>query len=203
MLPVDGACGTRCVGWVVTDVSRRRLVQLDVAHPAEGELLERRPGPHEVTDEVIGGIGEDRFRGVVLDDFGPGLQDRDPVAELDRLIEVVGDEDDGLAELVLQAQQFVLQPLAGNRVDGPERLVHQQNRRVGSQCPCDPHPLLLPTGQLTGIAVTVLRRVEAHQIEQFIHPLGNPLLVPLEQARHDRDVVADSEVRKKPGSLPG
>ena len=69
--------------------------------------------------------------------FGAGLQDRDPVAELDGFVEVVGDEDDGLAQLVLQPQQLVLQALPGDRVDGAERLVHQQDRRVGGQRPRD------------------------------------------------------------------
>jgi hypothetical protein len=33
-------------------------------------------------------------------------EDRDPVAELDRLVDVVGDEDDRLAHLVVQAQEL-------------------------------------------------------------------------------------------------
>jgi hypothetical protein len=37
----------------------------------------------------------------------------------------VGHEDDGLADLPLQAQEFVLEALAVDRIDGAEGFVHQ------------------------------------------------------------------------------
>ncbi len=141
------------------------------------------------------------FGGVVLRDLRAGLQDRDPVAELHGFVEVVGHEDDGLAQLLLQPQEFVLQPLPRDRVDRAERLVHQQHRRIGGQRPGDSDSLLLAARQFTRIAVAVLRRLEADQVEQFVDARGDALLVPLEQARNDRDVVADGEVGKQSGAL--
>ena len=85
------------------------LVQVDVANPGQGELLERGAGADEAAHEVVGGFGEDAFGGVVLLDLRAGLQDRDLVAEFHGFVEVVGDEDDGLAQLFLQPQQLVLQ----------------------------------------------------------------------------------------------
>ena len=96
----------------------------------------------------------------------PSLQDRDPVAHLDRLVDVVGDEEDRLAQLGLQAQELVLQALAVDRVDGAERLVHQHHARVGGQRPGDADPLLLAAGELRGVAVAELG-VEADQLEQL------------------------------------
>src|SRR3712207_7466976 len=48
-----------------------------------------------------------------------------------RLVYVVGDEDDGLLYVLLDAQELVLEPLARDRVDGPEGLVHEHDRGVG------------------------------------------------------------------------
>ena len=46
---------------------------------------------------------------VVLGEHAALAQDRDPVADLDRLVDVVRDEDDRLAHLALEAQELVLQ----------------------------------------------------------------------------------------------
>ena len=61
------------------------------------------------------------------------VEDRDAVAHLHGLLDVVGHEHDRLAHLVLQAQELVLEPHAGDGVDRAERLVHQQDRRVGGE----------------------------------------------------------------------
>ena len=51
----------------------------------------------------------------------------------------------------LQPQELVLQPLAGDRVGGAERLVHQHHRRVGGERAGDADPLLLAAGQLARV----------------------------------------------------
>ena len=50
----------------------------------------------------------------------------------------------------LEAEELVLQPRRVHRVDGAERLVHQQHRRVGAQRPGHADALALPAGQLRG-----------------------------------------------------
>ena len=45
-------------------------------------------------------------------------------ADLERLVKVVADEDDGLLQAALQRQQLVLQVVADERVECGERLVH-------------------------------------------------------------------------------
>ena len=88
------------------------------------------------------------------------------VADLDGLLDVVGDQHDRLAQLGLQGQQLVLQRGADHRVDGAERLVHQQDRRVGGEGAGHADALLLAAGQLVRVA---LRQplVEADQGEQL------------------------------------
>ena len=80
-----------------------------------------------------------------------------PVAHPDRLVDVVGDEDDGLAQPPQDAEELVLQPRAHDRVDRAERLVHQQHRRVGGQRAGDADALPLAAGELARVAVAGTR----------------------------------------------
>ena len=76
-----------------------------------------------------------------------------------------------LRTLGLQPQELVLEARAGDRVDGAERLVHQQHRRVGAERTGHAHPLALAAGELVGVAVAELRGVEPDQLEQLVDPL--------------------------------
>ena len=182
---------------VLAHADGRGLPQVDVAHALERQPLERAVGAHEVLHEVVGRVREQLGRGRVLGEHAAALQHRDLVAHLDRLVDVVGHEDDRLADVRLEAQELVLEPLAVDRVDGAERLVHEHQRRVGGQRPRHAHALLLAAGELARVTVAGLVRVELHQLEQLVHPGADPLLVPAEQARHDRDVVLDLQVREQ------
>ena len=104
----------------------------------------------------------------VLREHAALLQDRDPVAHLDRLVDVVGDEDDRLAQLGLQAQELVLQALAVDRVDRAERLVHEHQRRVGGERAGDADALALAAGELRRVARRGSRAVEADELEQLV-----------------------------------
>ena len=199
---VTGSLGAGLhLGGALADRRGRRVPQLDLGDAGEAELLQRGPGPHEVGHEVVGRAGQDRLGGVVLRDLRALLEDQDPVAELDRLVDVVGDADDRLAQLALDGEQLVLQPLAGDRVDRAERLVHQDHGRVGGQAAGHADALLLPAGELAGVAVAVLLRVEADQLEQLVDPLGDPAGVPAEQLGHDRDVLGHRHVREQAAAL--
>ena len=94
-------------------------------------------------------------------------QHRDLVAHLHGLVDVVGDQHDGLAEFALQPEELVLQPGPDDRVDGRERLVHEQHRRVGGQRSRDTDSLLLAPGELARVPVGVQSRVEPDQVEEL------------------------------------
>ena len=85
-----------------------RLVQLEGVDPFEVQPFQRRALPDEALDEVVGRVGQDRLRGVVLRDLRSLTQHGDAVADLQRLVEVVGDEDDRLAQRLLQREELVL-----------------------------------------------------------------------------------------------
>ena len=59
-----------------------------------------------------------------------------------------------------------------------------------------PDALALPAGQLRRVAVAQLG-AERGQLEQLVDPSLHLFLVPAEQLRHDRDVLADREVREQ------
>jgi len=179
------------------------LHQLDVAHPQQGQLLERGARADEPGHRLVGRVGQDRLRGVVLQDSRLRPECSDPVPELDGLGEVVGDEDDGLVQLGLQADQLVLQQPARDGVHGPEGLVHEQHRRVGCERPGDADALLLPAGELAGVAVAVLAWLEADEVEHLFDAGVDPVLLPAGQTGDHAHVLGDRHVREQPGLLDG
>ncbi len=73
----------------------------------------------EIGDIIIRRIGDNVARGAKLH-HPPAFHQRDPVAEFERLIEVMADEDDRAFELLLQLQKLILQPCADQRIEGGE-----------------------------------------------------------------------------------
>ena len=114
-----------------------------------------RSSPRKLSTKAVLGVGQQLRRGVELLQHAAGVQHRDLVAELDRLVDVVRDEQDRLAQLGLQAQQFGLQVLAHHGVHGAEGLVHQQYRWIGGQRAGDADALLLASGELERVALGV------------------------------------------------
>ena len=176
-------------------------LQLDRGDPLQGEASQGRAAAGEVGDEVVGRVREDLGGRAVLGDARLVLQHEDAVAELDGLVDVVGDAHNGLVQLGLHVEQLVLEVGAGDRVDGAEGLVHEQDGRVGGQAPGDPDALLLTAGQLLRVAVAVGGGVEAHHLEELVGATGDAPLVPAEQLGDDGDVGADRHVGEQAPAL--
>jgi hypothetical protein len=112
----------------------------------------------------------------------------------------VGDEDDGLVQLLLEAEQLVLELGPDDGVDRAERLVHQQHRRIGGERTCDTDALLLAAGELVRVALGGVRR-KPDRLQQ-LGRAGPGALASVAQQQRDRgDVVEDRAVRKEPGLL--
>ncbi len=75
----------------------------------------------------------------------------------------MGDEDDGLPQFRLELQELGLHVAADQRVEGAERLVHEDDVGVGGQRPCQADALLHPTGKLVG--QVVLPVAQSDQVE--------------------------------------
>ena len=175
--------------------------QRQLPDPEQAEPLEAAVRAHEPGDEVRRGVREDLRRRSVLGDDPAGLEDRDDVAHLDRLVDVVGDEQDRLGEPLLEAQELVLEALADDRVDGAERLVHEHDRRVGGQRPGDADALPLAAGELGRVAPGIRRGLQAHDREQLLGAGRQARLRPAQQPRHRDDVLLDRLVREQAGLL--
>ena len=95
-----------------------------------------------------------------------------PLAEVDRLVDVVGDEQDGDAELAATAADEILQVGAGLRVDGGERLVHQQHLRLVRDGAGDRHALLHAAGELPRVGLA--RVGETDRVQRVGRPAPSP-----------------------------
>src|SRR5881628_1632673 len=129
------------------------------------------------------------------------LHQPDRVAQQQPLTHVVRHEDDRLAETPLQREELALQLDARDRIERPERLIQQEERRIGGERPGDADPLALPARQLVGVARTEHAGIEADQGEELARPRGDALGGPPLEARHQTDVALDREVREQPDLL--
>ena len=178
-------------GRVIADASRGHGPERELADAPQRQPLEPAVGTDEPSHELRRGIGEDLGGRRELGELAPCLHHRDEVAHLDRLVDVVGDEQDRLREVLLEAQELVLEAFADDRVDGPEGLVHEHDRRVHRQGSGHADALALAATQLRRVAVAVLRGIEPDEREQLIGALSLAVLRPADQARDGRDVLAD------------
>ena len=123
------------------------------------------------------------------------VQDRDDVGERQRLVLVVGHEDDRRAERCEQLLDLGAQAVAQARVERGERLVEQDQARLRRERPGHRDALLLAARELVGPAMA--EAAEADQVEQ----LGHPLPAPAPPRQPEADVLGDVEVREEQALL--
>src|SRR5579884_406923 len=99
---------------------------------------------------------------------GPRRHDQHAVGEEHRLGNAVGDEQDRFPRGEPDPLQVAHHLVAGQRVEGAEGLVHQQQRRVVDQGAADRHALAHAPGQLPGVAA--LEAGQADAAEQLAGP---------------------------------
>jgi len=156
----------------VCDVAdRRRAVRAlaverlhHVRDTDEAELSQDVLRPQQGGDKFVGGMGQQPDRGVVLDELA-GSHNGDAIRQAQGLLDVVGDKNDRLPDLALNAQQLVLQIFAGDRVDGAKGLVHQHDRGISRHRSRQSDALLLPARQLPRVALPVFGRRQIHELE--------------------------------------
>ena len=107
------------------------------------------------------------------------------------------DEDDGLSDLGVQAEELLLQAFTGDRIECSEGLVHQHHGWIRGHRPGQPDPLLLPARKLSRIPIAIVNRVQPDELEQLAHPRVHPRLRPPQESRHRRNVVRNAHVRKE------
>ena len=115
------------------------------------------------------------------------VHDRDPVGHRERLLLVVGDVDEGDADLALDSLQLHLQPLAELQVERAERLVQQQHLRQVHEGTREGHALLLPPESWLGLPVDL--RSEPDALELLRDPPFHLGLRDLLAAQAEGDVL--------------
>ena len=122
-----------------------------------------------------------------------------PVGDFQRLFLIVGDEDRGHVDLVMQRAQPLPQLLAHLGVERAERLVEQQDARLDRERAGQRDALALAAGQLARVAAG--QPVELHQIQQFLDPRADRGLVLADRARlhpqAERDVLEHRHVAEQ------
>ncbi len=101
----------------------------------------------------------------------------------------------------MDGDELILQPLAGDRVDRTERLIHEQHRRVRGQRAGNTDALLLAAGELAGEPVAVGGRVKGDEFEQLVDAGADPAGIPAEHLGHQSDVLGHRHVREQPAGL--
>ena len=174
----------------------RRLARVQrLAHDAaRGEHMPPRNVPDEVSDVVVGRVGDDGFGRVDLHE--PAVaHDRDLIAEPERLLEIVGDEHDGLAQLTLQSCDLVLHVTPDQRVEGGEGLVEQEDLGIVGERAREADALLHAARQLVGVALA-----EAAETDQVEHVARARVALRLRFALYletERDIVEHPPVRQQ------
>ena len=107
------------------------------------------------------------------------------IAECDRLGDVVGHEDDGLAPQPPQRQQVGLQLRARLRIHGGERLVHQDDRRIVGEGADQRRALAHAAGQFVRIIALEAGKPDGAEEHLGMRPgLGVQAALDLDRKQH-------------------
>ena len=123
------------------------------------------------------------------------VEDGQAVGQGQRLVLVVGHEDERDADVLLDRLELDLHLLAELQVEGAQRLVEQEQLRPVHERAREGDPLALAAGELARLSRLEAR--QAHELERLRDP-GLPL-APAHLPHHEPvpDVVADGHVRKE------
>ncbi len=120
------------------------------------------------------------------------LQQPDAGRDRERLVLVVGDEDEGGPGLALDAEQFLARLLPQAAVERGERLVEEEEAWAGRERAGERHALPLAAGECVGAAVLVA--LQPHEGEQVAHAGGGFAPGHALAAQAERHVAGDREV---------
>src|SRR5438105_992005 len=113
-----------------------------------------------------------------LDLAGMRREQQDAVPDPYRFRDGVGDEEDGEARVLPEAQELLLHLAAGERVEGGERLVHEQDVRLDRHRAGDRHPLLHAAGKLVRERIHELRQADLFDGGEGLLLGGAPFELP-------------------------
>jgi len=130
-----------------------------------------------------------------------GFEQDDARSEEQGLAQIVGDEDDSLAQAMGEGAEFALELGAGDRVERAEGLVHQQNGRIGRKGAGNADALTLAAGEFAGAAMGEFTGIETDKLEHFLDAGGGAGGVPVFQSGDEGDIFCDGEMGEEAGVL--
>ena len=148
----------------------------------------------EGRDIVAARLQHDRLRRAFAHQLALG-HDRDAGAELQRLLEVVCDEQDRLVQCPLQSQQLVLHLGADQRIERAEGLVHNQDVGIGGERAGKADTLAHAAGQL--MREVVAPAAEADGCEHLLGAAAALGRSDAAQLQAELDILEDALVREQ------
>jgi len=106
-------------------------------------------------------------RHFAADPAGIGAKNHHPIGQIDRLLDVVGDDQDafgGEGSRVPEVVDLARRVFGGEHVEGAERLIHEERLGLQHKGPGEAHPLLHAAGEL--LRIGVFKAVEAHDVDR-------------------------------------
>ena len=147
-------------------------------------------------------LARERQAELLLDPPGPRRHHDQPLAEEQRLLDRVGDEHDGRAGLLPEPQHQPLHLLAGQRVERPERLVHQDDLGVVGEAARQRHPLLHAARELLDRRVAEAREPDRAPAAPRPAPRSRPPAAPPSAARSRRCRRPSATRTARPAGTP-
>jgi hypothetical protein len=130
-----------------------------------------------------------------------GFEKDDAGSEEQGFAQIVGDEDDGLAEATGKRAEFALKFGAGDGVERAEGLVHEKDRWIGGEGAGNADTLALASGELARSALGIFARIEADKLEHFFDAGVGARSIPFFKGGDEGDVFCHAEMGEKAGIL--
>ncbi len=187
---------------VGADVDQDRAVGAGQVQGQGGLVLDGVHPEHRLDGQDVDRaeeLGHEGRPGVLVEQLGRAhlldlalVQDDDLVGHLERLLLVVGDEQAGDVDLVVELAEPGPQLVADPGIERPEGLVQQEDLGPGGQRPGQGHPLPLPARELRGVPPGIPRKLD--EVEQLVDPPADLGLGELLDLQAEGDVLADRHV---------
>ena len=159
---------------------------------ADHDHRQQHAASDKARDHLARGLGIERARRRRLLD-APGVHHRNTISQRQGFGLVVGDVDEGRADLLVEARKLLLHRLAQMHVEIGERLVEQHDVGAHGEAARERDALALTTGKLMRAALG--QRFEPDHGERPVHAAHALLLGDPAHTQRERDVLRDVHVR--------
>ena len=134
-------------------------------------------------------------------DDAAGFEQDDMGSEQQGFTQIVSDENDGFSEAAGERAKFALKFSACNRIEGAERFIHQQDRRIRGECARDADALALAAGEFSRAAIGKFGGIQSNESQELSYADSGAAAVPFFQRRNQTDILCNGEMGEEAGVL--